>query len=169
MSFGISIGDIVLCSQIAYRLFSAVTDGRKDAPRDLRELEDSLFGLYCALNHLQRNHRIILGRATTIPTDEAIQMKQQLGYMIDSCRQTLQELDDVTAKYRDAADDPSCTVPQNQYNVAGVCFSQNFKDQFKVQWRRVVWDLRGESLSKYRSRLQSHTDAINLLLSTLIW
>ncbi|CAI7573731.1 unnamed protein product [Penicillium glandicola] len=38
-----------------------------------------------------------------------------------------------------------------------------------MQWRRIMWDLRGESLGQYRRKLESHLDAINLLLNTLIW
>ncbi|KAJ5728896.1 uncharacterized protein N7483_003404 [Penicillium malachiteum] len=34
----------------------------------------------------------------------------------------------------------------------------------------ILWDLRGGSyVAKYRQRLQSHTDSINLFLNTLTW
>jgi hypothetical protein len=95
MSFGFSVGDIILCSQIAYRLFSAVTDGRKNASRDLKEPENSLFGPYCALNHLKRDHEIILANASTDPKDNAVQVHAQLSYMIKACLETL-NLDNVT-------------------------------------------------------------------------
>ncbi|KAJ5826796.1 hypothetical protein N7447_003559 [Penicillium robsamsonii] len=32
-----------------------------------------------------------------------------------------------------------------------------------------MWDLRGESLTQYRPKLESHLNAINLFLNTLIW
>ncbi|KAJ5588429.1 hypothetical protein N7537_011107 [Penicillium hordei] len=47
--------------------------------------------------------------------------------------------------------------------------SQQFTTQVKTQWRRIMWDLRGESLSQYRRKLELHLDAINLFLNTLIW
>ncbi|KAJ5162285.1 hypothetical protein N7492_007677 [Penicillium capsulatum] len=164
MSFGYSVGDIIVCSKIAYRLFTAVTEGRKAAPRDLKGLEDVLFGLYCALDHLQKAHDNILTRIAQRPGSDAAKTKQQLEYMITSCRQTLEELDDVTAKYREAA-----RPTPDTHNIAGNTLSGPFKSQVKNQWMRVWWDLRGDSLSKYRQKLQSHTDAINLLLGTLIW
>lgn len=170
MSFGFSVGDIILCTQIAYRLFSSVTDGRKKAPGDLKELEGTLFGLYCALNHLERYHEIILAKASTNNTgDNSGQVHVQLDYMIKSCRETLEELDNVTAKYREAATESVLSVSGNQPTLPGLPSPRPTKGSLKIQLKRVVWDLRGESLSKYRSKLQSHTDAINLLLSTFIW
>jgi hypothetical protein len=169
MSFGFSVGDIILCSQIAYRLFSAVTDGRKKASRDLKELEDSLFGLYCALNHLKRDHETILAKASTSPGGNAGQVHTQLGYMITACLETLKELDKDTGEYRDAAPEASRPEFGNQLSISAVPSSRPTKESLRTQWKRVLWDLRGESLSKYRSKLQSHTDAINLLLSTFIW
>ncbi|KAF5864771.1 hypothetical protein ETB97_006616 [Aspergillus alliaceus] len=47
--------------------------------------------------------------------------------------------------------------------------SRRFRAQVKVQWKRILWDLRGDSLTKYRQKIQSHTDSIILLLSTFIW
>lgn len=170
MSFGFSVGDIILCTRIAYRLFSSVTDGRKKAPDALKELEGTLFGLYCALNHLERDHEIILAKASTNNArDNSGQVYVQLGYMIKSCRETLQELDNATLKYRDAATEPARPVSGNRSTLPGLLSPRPAKGSLKIQFKRVVWDLRGESLSKYRSKLQSHTDAINLLLSTFIW
>ncbi|KAJ5153032.1 uncharacterized protein N7482_009510 [Penicillium canariense] len=169
MSFGFSIGDIILCSEIAYRLFSSVTDGRKRASRDLKELEDTLFGLYCALNHLQRDHKAILAQAPAESGDNAGQMHLQLGYMIRACLETLQELDSATAKYREAATESSRPSLGSQLSLTGAPSPQPAKTSLKIQWKRVMWDLRGDSFSKYRSKLQSHTDSINLLLNTFIW
>ncbi|KAJ5377688.1 uncharacterized protein N7496_005097 [Penicillium cataractarum] len=169
MSFGFSVGDIILCTQIAYRLFSSVTDGRKKAVRDLKELEDTLFGLYCALNHLNRDHEVILAKATANSMDNSGQVHVQLGYMIKSCLETLEELDNVTGKYREAAPETARPVVGNQLSISGPSSSRPAKTSLKIQWKRVLWDLRGDSLSKYRTKLQSHTDSINLLLSTFIW
>lgn len=74
--------------------------------------------MYCALDHLQRDHETILTRAANKPGNDALKTKKQLGYTIKSCRQTLEELDNVTAKYREAAHDGSSS-PQlkDQVNI----------------------------------------------------
>lgn len=163
MSFGLSIGDIILCSQITYRLFDAATSGRKNAPRGLRELEGTLFGLKCSLGHLQRASTKILSSSY----HDARNVQEQLGYMIHSCHETLEALDKATAKYRDAAKEAVPTA-KNRKNL-DLPLQQEFTSRVKVQWRRFVWDLKGESFSQYQGKLQSHTNAITLLLSTLIW
>ena len=160
MSFGFSIGDIILCSQITYRLFVAATSGRKHAPRGLRELEDILIGLNCSLNHLQRTSIAVLSDHV------ADEVQDQLGFMLHSCRRTLEDLETTTAKYFEAGKRPALT---SDCQKGPRLSSHGIVTQVKKQWRRFVWDLQGESLTKYRRKLQSHTDALNLFLGTLIW
>ena len=160
MSFGFSIGDIILCSQITYRLFVAATSGRRDAPRGLEELEGILFGLSCSLNHLQKSSMAVLSRSNY----EADEVQDQLGLMLYSCRRTLEDLENATAKYREAGKSPVST--SNGHKRLRISSQVS---QVKIQWRRFIWDLQGESLSRYRRKLQSHTDALNLLLGALIW
>ncbi|KAJ5493844.1 hypothetical protein N7463_009931 [Penicillium fimorum] len=167
MSFGFSVGDIILCSQITYRLFTAATTGRKNAPRDLRELESVLFGLNCSLTQLQRASIIILSRNSNTLDDDAANVAQQLRFMVRSCLQTLGHLERATDKYRATVATPSLLI----HDVSTVNFfnSQQLTTQIKTQWRRIMWDLRGESLTQYRPKLESHLNTINLLLNTLIW
>ncbi|CAG8218277.1 unnamed protein product, partial [Penicillium salamii] len=157
----ISVGDIVLCSQIAYRLLAAATNGRRNASRDLRELEDVLLALNCSLAHLQNVAEIIPSRNTRAEPG-IVDVKQQLGVMVRSCRQVLEDLEQMTAKYRDAIKDP---------NLTQACDSAGTSRLVKVKshWRRFMWDLRGESLTRYRHKLETHTAAINLILNTCIW
>jgi hypothetical protein len=162
MSLGFSIGDIILCSQITYRLLTAATSGRKDAPRRLRELDDILLGLSCALHCLQEASITV----SSTSNSDASNIHRQLGLMLHSCRRTLEELENATAKYREA-DKSSISIHNRNRRPS---FSpQEFIAHIKVQWWRFIWDLQEDSLSQYRHRLQSHTDSMNLLLSTLIW
>lgn len=155
MSLGVSIGDIILCIEIAHRLISASTKGRKNAPKDIKELQDALHGLCYTLNILKREHGSIMARAAS-DHNSNIQTNQCLTYVIASCQNTLHELDDATAQYREAIDGQGAAVG---------CFG----NQLRIQWKRVMWSLRGDTFMKYRQKLQMHTDSLNLLLSTFIW
>lgn len=64
MSFGFSIGDILLCTQIAHRLPYSVARRCKKSPGDLKKLGDTLFGLCSALDLLQINHKSIVDNAS---------------------------------------------------------------------------------------------------------
>jgi hypothetical protein len=59
MSSGLSICDIVLCSQITYRLITAAAPERKKAPRTLAEIEAVLFCLSCCLGQLRNVSPVI--------------------------------------------------------------------------------------------------------------
>ncbi|KAJ5761460.1 hypothetical protein N7533_003499 [Penicillium manginii] len=146
MSLGISIGDIVLCAKIAHKLFSCVTTGRKEASKDLKELPDVLFSLCYTLHILRKEYETVITR---------VEKNEYLGYMIQSCQATLQELDTATAYYREIIDVGRTT--------------KCFRSQAKIQWKRVLWSFRGDTFTKYRQKLQLHTDSLNLLLSTFIW
>jgi hypothetical protein len=149
MSFGLSVGEIALCAHITYHLFSSITTGRRRAPQDLKELQDALFGLYCALGILRREYETVLAR---IPFEHGA----ALAYIIQSCQDTLHELDNATAQYRE--------VIENRHAVISP-----IRTQFKIQWKRIMWSFRGEILTKYRQKLQTHTDSLNLLLNTFLW
>lgn len=87
--------------------------------------------------------------------------------MIASCGATLQELDHVTKKYREVGIDEV-----SKEGAAAVKKSRTFDDamkRFRVNWKKVRWDQEKQSLQQYREKLRSHTDAINIILSSIIW
>jgi hypothetical protein len=179
MSFGFSVGDIVLVSQLAYKLYLTVTSGRRAAGKDLRELEDVLFGLRCALDHLAKATKDISATASSRQNVDAIEMRRKLDAMIASCGATLQELESVTKKYREVADPaesdvlhdrpaglPATAVSTNPKQKRSVA---RLKEDIRVNWRKIRWDVERYSLNEYREKLQAHTDAINIVLSTFLW
>jgi len=82
--------------------------------------------------------------------------------MIGSCASTLQELDTVTKKYRDVE------IQANKGKTK-LRTLEDVKKSMKVNWQRVRWDREKQSLQQYREKLNSHTDAINLMLTSIIW
>jgi hypothetical protein len=88
--------------------------------------------------------------------------KEKLDVMINSCASTLQELDTVTKRYRDV---------ESQANKGKTKLRtlEDVKKSFRVNWQRVRWDQEKQSLQQYREKLKSHTDAINLILTSMIW
>lgn len=167
MSFGFSVGDILHCTQLGYRIYSALTDGRKTAPRDLKALEGVLFSLNCSLIHLSRVSETLFSTSAEKADQDAVIAKQRLGLMVRSCLQTLNELEEATQKYLAAAEDlpPMLSSPNS---AASLPVSRQLKERIKIQWRRFLWDLKRDSFRCYQDRLQSHIASINLLLNTFI-
>ena len=145
---------------MAYELYSSVSSGRKAASRDLRELDEVLHSLSCALGHLAEVSEDVLARPGFRHGGSGL--KEKLDVMIESCASTLQELDDVTKKYR---------IVESQANKEKKKLRtiEDVKKSVKVNWQRVLWNYEKQSLQQYREKLKSHVDAINLLLNSVIW
>ncbi|OAL33502.1 hypothetical protein AYO20_07188 [Fonsecaea nubica] len=178
MSFGFSIGDIILLGQLSYKLYDTVTTGRRNASRELQELGDVLFGLNCALDHLRHVAGDISKAASTSLSNDSHgrEMQQALDQMVQNCAVTLNDLDSVTKKYRDGA-----MVSENNENNEGVESGagsgsrrgqkrrQVLKNAIASNWAKIRWDIDKDSLKAYRDKLQAHINAINLVLSTFHW
>ncbi|KAI4681845.1 uncharacterized protein J4E84_007441 [Alternaria hordeiaustralica] len=149
-----------LLSQLAYDLYSTLSSGREAASRDLKELEGVLFSLRCALDHLKDVSGDVLAKPGLQHGGSAL--KEKLDMMIGSCASTLQELDTVTKKYRDAE------IQANKGKTK-LRTLDDVRKSMKVNWQRVRWDREKQSLQQYREKLKSHTDAINLMLTSIVW
>ncbi|KAI4658882.1 uncharacterized protein J4E79_006642 [Alternaria viburni] len=152
MSFGFSIGDIILLSQLAYDLYATVSSGRKAASRDLKELEEVLFSLKCALDHLRDVSTEVLERPGMRHGESGL--KEKLDVMIGSCAATLQELDAVTKKYR-------VIESQASKRKATMSSLDDVKKSIRVNWQRVRWDREKQSLQQYREKLKVQEAEMN--------
>src|SRR5204863_7152378 len=136
-----------------YRLYSAVTTGRRGAGRGLKELEDVICSLRCAVDHLGQVANDISATASKNHDSNSIEMRQKLNLMIDSCASTLQELDSVTQKYRDGVrpaegdvvgDD---IVPLDRAKKSSVA---RVKRNLEINWIKIRWETERQTLSEYR-------------------
>lgn len=166
MSFGFSIGDIVLLSKLAYDLYSSVSDGRRAASGDLQELESVLFSLRCALDHLGDVSKDILTKSGQ--SDGSPAFTDKLDKMMNSCKATLQELDDVTKKYRELGIDSKVEATQPGGKKKRMTFEET-KKKIRVNWTKIRWDQEKRSLQWYREKLKSHTDAIQIIVISTLW
>lgn len=96
MSFGIGIGDIVLLSDLAHRLGTTLTSGRKGATAEFQEVQNQLFAIGKALKSASatlETPKSPDGSQRVAPEDEI------MGQMIENCGVTLKRLDGVLEKY----------------------------------------------------------------------
>ncbi len=100
-------------------------------------------------------------------------LRNNLDVMISSCGATLMELENILVKYADDVDDADSVIQQLTVSTARVATKKlsllQLKKTVKVNWLRVLWDLEGQTLMEYRQKLQTHTDAINIVLNTFLW
>jgi hypothetical protein len=166
MSFGFSVGDIILLSQLSYKLYASITKGRRGAGRDLKELEDVLFGLRCALDHLSKVANNILVTTQNTGDNASVDLREELNAMIDSCGSTLQDLDSMTQKYRDGTKPAESDGNDNRPKKM---FLAQLKQNCSINWMKIRWDMERYSIQYYRDKLRSHADAINIVMNTFLW
>lgn len=97
MSFGISIGDILMLSGLAYSIGKTLTTGRKSAPEEFQEVQNQLFAISNALKLLSA--ALNKEGPTEVETGIGPEEDEILGRMIENCRSTLQYLDKVIKSY----------------------------------------------------------------------
>lgn len=164
MSFGFSVGDIVLITQLSYRLYDTLaTDNGLAA----KELGNALFSLRCALDHLGRQATEISLQTSDDEDQNADRMHKDLGTMIASCAATLTELEKEFAKYA-SADQVNSTAELGARDKLQLSLSR-LKKSVKIGSMRLRWSKDSRLFMEYREKLQSHADAINMIVTTFLW
>ena len=172
MSFSFSVGDIILVGQLSYRLYDTLsTDNGPVA----KELGNALFGLRCALDHLGRQATEI-SLQTSYDGDQLVnEMHRNLDTMIASCAATLTEIEKLFAKYANGSQCNSSPGPrispraeQSTRDKLRSSLSR-LQNTVKTGSMRVRWSKDSQIFAGYREKLQSHADAINMVLTTFLW
>lgn len=172
MSFGFGIGDIVLTAQLAYRLYDTLATDNELAAR---ELSNVLFSLRCSLDHLSRQANEIWARTSYPENQDPDRMHGDLDTMIASCAATLTGLEKLFAKYasKDGVNASPGSQVQTRAEIGAGDKSQfslsRLKRAVKIGSTRIHWSKDSQLFTEYRERLQSHVDAINMVLTTFLW
>ncbi|OBT69915.1 hypothetical protein VE03_00434 [Pseudogymnoascus sp. 23342-1-I1] len=153
MSFGIGIGDIVLLSELAHRLGTTLTSGRKGAIAEFQEVQNQLFAIGKALSFasaILESPKSPDGDLRAAPEDEI------LGRMIENCGVTLKHLDGVLKKYPELRAD-AVQVDEKTH--------RRWLEEFKVNIRKIKFTTEGAGLDKLRNSLGIHVTALNLAIT----
>ncbi|RPA91082.1 hypothetical protein L873DRAFT_1715474 [Choiromyces venosus 120613-1] len=164
MAMPLSIGDILLLSQIAYQVALAFTSGRKSAPKEFNEVENQLFALSKALDML--SEEVKASRANPITASGADkEAAESLGSMITNCRTTLEGLEQIVQEYCPAMDDGKRSGVGGDDAVK--LQKRKWSKKIKDNWKKVVWTTGEGDLSVLREKLTLHVTAITLVVGTL--
>lgn len=172
MSFGFSVGDIILISHLSYRLYDTLANDNGPAAK---ELGNALFSLRCALDHLGRQAAEISLHTRYDEDQNAHRMHKDLDTMISSCAATLTELEKLFAKYANEAQvdsSPSFRVqPRAELGARDKLqlSLSRLKKTAKISSTKIRWSKDSQIFRDYREKLQSHADAINMVLTTFLW
>jgi hypothetical protein len=131
-----SIGDLLLLSQLAWRIGCAFTAGRPSAPPEFHEVENELKTLTKSLDILAEaldDDNNILARG-----DDRV--KVGVNKVLSHCGQCLEDLNVFVTKYQDVK------RPASEVSARGIQGAKTWKPTLLENWRSVWWTTEGGSI-----------------------
>lgn len=149
-----SIGDVLMLSQLAWRIGRAFTSGRAGAPTEFQEVESELRSLTKSLTLLAEaldHDDSVISRA-----DE--KTKEGLEKILECCRQTLETLDSFVSQYQEIK------RPDGGINAAT---QRSWKRLLIRNYKTICWTGEGGTIQALRNMLHMHVNSISLTMQAL--
>nr|POE56717.1 hypothetical protein CFP56_33689 [Quercus suber] len=150
----LSIGDILMLSQTAWKIGRAFTHGKKSAPAEFAEVEREANGLSDALKMV----------ADTLHEDGGLlsraedETKAAVNGILESARRTLNDLDSFVDRYR---------VLSRKETSGGFVVERSWADAVLANYRTFRWTTEGGNITDLRNMLEMHSTSINLTMQAL--
>ena len=149
-----SIGDILMLSQLAWRIGRAFTSGRAGAPTEFQEVENELQSLTTSLTLLAE----ALDQDDSIISRADEKTKEGLDKILGSCRQTLENLDSFVSQYQEIK------RLDGENNMAT---QRSWKRLLVRNYKTICWTGEGGTIQALRNMLHMHVNSISLTMQAL--
>ncbi|KAK5125496.1 hypothetical protein LTR85_000607 [Meristemomyces frigidus] len=150
----LSVGDILMLSQTAWKIGRAFRHGKKSAPSEFGEVEREANGLSEALKLV----------AETLQTDGSILSQADLetrvavNTILESAHKTLDDLESFVERYQ---------VIKKQEMNGGFTVERSWSEAVMANYKTFKWTTEGGDLTELRNMLQMHTNTISLVMQAL--
>ncbi|KAH7390500.1 hypothetical protein BKA66DRAFT_37068 [Pyrenochaeta sp. MPI-SDFR-AT-0127] len=151
-----SVGDILLLSQVAWKIGRAFSAGRKNAPNEFREVETEIGGLAKSLKLFAEAIHTDIGKSVIQQAHSETQAG--IGTVLSSCQRTVHDLDSLIDQYQ---------VIKKHRTVGGFAIERSWSDLALAEYKTIMWTTEGGNLQNLRNLLQMHTSSITLLMEAL--
>jgi hypothetical protein len=159
----LSIGDIILLGQIAYRVAKALSSGTKSAPAEFAEVQALLYSLRESFDLLARTltDRDQARRDESDQKDlneSTIEHQPELENILNNCRDVLCHLEGFVDKY---------SVLDSKNESQREQRTRKWRDDLKKSWKKIVWTKEGGDIDKLKQTLIAHTNALHLAITVI--
>jgi hypothetical protein len=149
-------GDILILSQVAWKIGRSFSAGQKSAPLEFKEVETEISGLARALKQLAN---VLHAEADgNLIREAADHIQYGIQVILESCRRTVNDLDSLV-------DDNQ--VIQKHRTVGGFAIERSWSDLVLSDYATMIWTTEGGDLRSLRDLLRMHTTFITLLMQAL--
>jgi len=151
-----SVGDILILSQVAWRIGRAFTAGRKNAPAEFHEVEAEVNGMAKALKVLAETMFAESDNGLLKQADQEIQ--ESLATILTSCQRTVQDLDSLMDQYQ---------IVKKTRTQGGFVVERSWSDLVVTQYQTMIWTTEGGDIQHLRFLLKMHTSSVSLIKQAL--
>lgn len=146
-----SVGDIIMLSQLAWRIGRAFTGGSKDAPQEFLQVETQITFLSKALKLLAE--ALFSNSDDNILLHASAETKTGVARLLSSCQRTLQDLDSLVAEHQ-------TTTKKN--TDGGWTVVRAWSPMVLANYKYMMWTSEGGTLQTLKDLLQMHTNTLRL-------
>jgi hypothetical protein len=152
MTIDISMGNVLMLSQIAWRTGRAFTSSRRGSPHEFREIQ-------LELSRLSKSLKFLAETLFSEDTEDLIQQaceRTQAGILsvIQFCQHTLDGLESLVQQY--------VLVKKNGHLV-----ERSWSDMVLKNYNGMIWTTEGGNIRDLRDMLHMHTSTTSLIRQAL--
>ncbi|KAF1837830.1 hypothetical protein BDW02DRAFT_636866 [Decorospora gaudefroyi] len=151
-----TIGDILMLSQVAWKIGRAFSASRKQAPTEFQDVEAEIGGLAKALKLLAETLHAESEKNLVNSADSEIQ--NGISTIWTSCQRTVNDLDSLIDQYQ---------VIKKHRTVGGFAIERSWSDLVLAEYKTMMWTTEGGNLGNLRDLLQMHTSSMTVLTQAL--
>lgn len=167
MTLLISVGDVILLSQLAYRLGKTLAAGRKSAPSTHKEVQNQLFALSHALRSIVEDDPERPDRSEDCDNDKRQFSKtasssheheysRNLQTMLENCEDVLERFRTLIEKYTSMGQNADEKCPNR---------AAKWRGELKSSWKKVRWTMKDDDVENFRKDLAVHIQSLNLAIT----
>ncbi|KAK4569907.1 hypothetical protein LTR86_002876 [Recurvomyces mirabilis] len=150
----LSVGDILMLSQTAWKIGRAFTQGKKSAPSEFAEVEREANGLSEALKLVAES--LHTDGETLSQADN--ETRAAVNTILESARATLSDLESFVERYQ--------VIKKNQTS-GGFVVERSWSQVVLANYKTFKWTTEGGTIDELRNMLQMHTNTIQLTMQAL--
>ncbi|KXT14486.1 hypothetical protein AC579_840 [Pseudocercospora musae] len=150
----LSVGDMLMLSQTAWKIGRAFTHGKKSAPSEFAEVEREANGLSEALKLVAE----ALHEDGSILFQANPDTKSAVNTILDSAHRTLDDLESFVGRYQ---------VIRKKETGHGFVVERSWSEVVLANYRTFKWTTEGGDIADLRNMLAMHTNSINLTMQAL--
>jgi hypothetical protein len=151
-----NVGDILMLSQVAWKIGRAFSAGRKNAPVEFQDVETEISGLAKALKLLAEV--LHAGTERSLLQTAGRELEDGIGTILSSCQRTVNDLDSLIDQHQ---------VIKKHRTVGGFAIERSWSNLVLAEYKTMLWTTEGGNLQSLKDLLQMHASSITLLVQAL--